>query len=82
MNKSGLLVAVLLASSPLGVSAQELTPEETAPVSDQAALSVSPGGAFLRAALLPGWGHVDVRKPFAEVSASQLMCSSRAPLRK
>lgn len=56
------VAAVALASSalllvaPSPARAQQAAPDSTF----AAALPISPGGAFLRSALVPGWGHVAV----------------------
>lgn len=60
--------APLLGASPSGVGAQQAAPQQATGAPAQASagqqllepLSVSPGGAFVRALLVPGWGHVAI----------------------
>lgn len=55
-----LVAAALVAGLPKPVGAQDAaSPPDAAPqaVSDSAARGPSPAGAFLRGALVPGWGH-------------------------
>jgi hypothetical protein len=57
------LSLVLVALSAASLGAQEITPP-VAPAPDTVAFEVStgvgPGGAFLRAVLVPGWGHASI----------------------
>jgi hypothetical protein len=57
----GLLLACLLGFGAMGAGAQvvPVDPPGRTPVQDPAdAADVTPGGAFARSLLLPGWGHV------------------------
>ncbi len=63
---SGAYVAVALLSGAASVSAQNAPAGSDVPAAAavrqalQEPLAVSPGGAFLRAVLVPGWGHVAI----------------------
>lgn len=54
-----LLLAVLVTAAPAAAVAQETPPDSVAAVAPDsaAAARVSPGGAFLRSLVLPGWGQ-------------------------
>lgn len=62
MSASARLAGVLLAALVLSseVSAQEPVGTQPAAPALEEPLGISPGGAFLRAALVPGWGHVAI----------------------
>jgi len=57
-----LLVPLVLAIAPPGISGQEPEPPQQPSQASALAqpLGVSPGGAFLRAVLVPGWGHAAI----------------------
>jgi hypothetical protein len=59
---SARLGAALLAGLALASGASAQQPAGTAPASSALArpLGISPGGAFLRAVLVPGWGHAAI----------------------
>ena len=52
------LLLLLAAVPPSGTAAQQTTPPEPSPLLEP--LPISPGGAFLRSVLLPGWGHAAI----------------------
>lgn len=63
--RGAVLAAATLAALSGTATAQQSAPQDPSPPApDQQALleprSVSPGGAFLRAVLVPGWGHVAI----------------------
>lgn len=62
MSPSSRLGAAMLAGLVIasGVSAQQPAGSESSSTSLARPLGVSPGGAFLRAVLLPGWGHAAI----------------------
>jgi len=55
-----LAAAALALAVATGASAQEPTGTEPASTALSQPLGVSPGGAFLRAVLVPGWGHAAI----------------------
>lgn len=54
------LIAWALALAPGALDAQEIPPVAPLPEPSSAPTGVSPGGAFLRAVLVPGWGHASI----------------------
>lgn len=61
----------MLILSTVGIRAQQVTGQEQEPAEAQAEadtiLAVTPGGAFLRSAVLPGWGQFYTRHPLKGV---------------
>lgn len=59
-SSSAVIAAALMAASSVPVEAQEASEERPDAEAEGSATGVSPRGAFIRALLVPGWGHAAI----------------------